>query len=246
MEQIIPNKIAIILTGTIVPNSIYVEHNNPKQRKQEYIDSINFYLTELPEYDLFFLENSSYNLDEDIDFTKLKEENSGLHIVKFPISDKFNEGKGYQEFEMIDNIINQLTGKYDFFIKITGRYKIINIKKIFNKTHYSLIADSQKKYKVTQSNVFGASIKFYNQYLKFIYLKANDSKGIYIEHLIYDTIKKNNLFNTINMLNENPNIEGFSGSYGGNLKRNKIKMFLRNIERKILIFFKINRFLIEY
>jgi hypothetical protein len=245
MEQIVQNKRALLITGTIIPNSNFVEHINVEQRRQEYIDGLVFYSSQFPNDDLFFLENSAYNFDMDAEFHKLFMDKH-ITLMKFKESIHFNEGKGYQEFEMLDSAISQLEAKYDEFIKITGRYKVLNLKKITNRKCVNMIADSHKKPKVTQTNVFYVSSKFYNTYLKGSYLKVNDSKGKFIEHVIYDILIDKNLLNNVELFNENPIITGFSGSYGGTLNRNKYKMILRNFERKLLSILGIHQFVIEY
>jgi hypothetical protein len=79
-----------------------------------------------------------------------------------------------------------------------------------------------------------------------LYQKADDSKGVFIEHVVYGAIMKDELKKSIQMFPINPMIQGVSGSYGSSLNRNKIKMFVRNIERKILSVFNVKQFLIEY
>ena len=79
-----------------------------------------------------------------------------------------------------------------------------------------------------------------------LYLQVDDSKGIYIEKVVYDKIQSQKLQKKIKLFSFNPIIVGISGSYGGTLNRNKVKMKIRNIERKLLKIFGINQFLIEY
>ncbi|HXU26006.1 MAG TPA: hypothetical protein VN698_02150, partial [Bacteroidia bacterium] len=162
------------------------------------------------------------------------------------ISDKFNQGKGYQEFEMLDKAIEKLAPEYNSFIKITGRYKVMNLKKLLDFKCEGLVADFHKKTKVTQTNVFYVSGSFYKSYLNGLYLQVDDSKGVYIEKIVYNKIQVEKLENKVRLFSSNPVIVGISGSYGGTLNRNKIKMKIRNLERKLLKAFGINQFLIEY
>ena len=245
MEQINPHKRALLITGTIVPNSSFVTHTNIKQRRQEYFDGLMFYASEFLDDDLFFIENSTYDFDTDEQFqTLFKEKN--ITLIKQSVSDKFIEGKGYQEFEMLDSVIEKLAPHYELFIKITGRYKVLNLKKITNTPCQNMIADSHKKPKVTQTNVFYVTSMFYTTYLKGLYLKVNDTKGTFIEHVVYDQLISKNKLNQVILFKENPIITGFSGSYGGTLNRNKYKMKLRNIERKVLSVLRIHQFIMEY
>jgi hypothetical protein len=235
----------LLITGTIVPNSNFVVHINVEQRRQEYFDGLVFYSSQFPNDDLYFLENSTYDFNSDEEFQKLFKDKN-IALIKFPISDKFSEGKGYQEFEMLDNCIEKLSSQYEKFIKITGRYKVLNLKEITDVKCENMLADSHKKHLVTQTNVFYVTSKFYNSYLKGLYLNVNDSKGRYIEHEVYNKLVSENVLNNVNLFMENPIITGFSGSYGGTLSRNKYKMKLRNLERKILALLAIHQFIIEY
>ena len=245
MGQVIAHTRALLITGTIVPNSSFVAHTNVEQRRQEYFDGLSFYASQFPDDDLYFLENSSYDFENDKEFKKLAEEKN-ITLIKFPVSDKFTEGKGYQEFEMLDKTIEQLSAKYDKFIKITGRYKVLNLKQLTDLPCNFMIADSHKKHKVTQTNVFYVTTAFYKTYLKGLYLNVNDTNGRFIEHEVYDTLINNNVLNKVKLFDKNPVITGFSGSYGGTLHRNKYKQFVRNVERKLLSVAGIQQFLIEY
>lgn len=243
MEQI-KNR-ALLITGTVVPNSNFVTHVNTEQRLKEYMDSLLFYSNEFPNDTIYFLENSEYDFNLNHSFQKVLTDNK-ITLIKFPVSSKYLEGKGYQEFEMLDKAIEKLGDKYNSFIKITGRYKVQNAFALTNVVCDELIIDCHKKTKVAITNFFYVNTIFYRKNLKNLYHLANDSKSIFIEHVIYNCILKNGLLNQITMFIKNPIIIGTSGSYGGTLNRNKIKMKLRNIERKLYSFIGIKQFLFEY
>ncbi len=245
MGQVNQHKRALLITGTIVPNSNFVVHTNVQERRDEYYASLIFYADNFEEDDVFFLENSSYDFSADAEFQQLLTDKK-ITLLKFSVSDKYNLGKGYQEFEMLDAAIDKLYDKYTSFIKITGRYKVLNLKELTDYTCYGLVADFHKKLKVTQTNVFYVSRIFYNNYLKNLYLKVDDSNGVYIEKIVYEKVHTQELKKEIKLFPKNPIITGISGSYGGTLNRNKLKMKIRNIERKLLCVFRINQFLIEY
>ena len=244
MGQIV-YKPALLITGTIVPNSNYVAHTNVKARRDEYFASLVFYREQFPENRIFFLENSIYDFNTDVEFQQLFSDKK-ITLLKFSVSDKFNQGKGYQEFEMLDSAVSQLSDTYDSFIKITGRYKVLNLKKLISTKTLGLVADMHKKYKVVQTNVFYVSKSFYINYIKGLYLKVDDSKGVFIEKVVYEKIMSESLAKQVSLFSYNPIIIGVSGSYGGTLNRNKLKMKIRNIERKIWPILGINQFLFEY
>ena len=245
MGQIKENRRALLITGTIVPNSNFVIHTDVEQRRQEYYDALVFYSSEFTDDDLYFLENSSYDFDSDEVFQKLFKQKN-ITLLKFPVSNKFSQGKGYQEFEMLDGAIEKLSSRYQSFIKITGRYKVLNLKKLTLGACNNMIADSHKKLKVTLTNVFYIDINFYNSFIKGLYRQVNDSEGKFIEHIVYEKLISENILNKTQLFSKNPIIKGFSGSYGGTLSRNKYKMMLRNIERKGLNLFGVHQFILEY
>jgi hypothetical protein len=245
MGEVKREKRALLITGTIVPNSNFVAYANVEERRKEYYDSLLFYSNNFRDDYLFFLENSSYDFAKDKEFQQLLADKN-ITLLKFPVSDKFNQGKGYQEFEMLDNAIEKLAIEYNSFIKITGRYKVMNLKRLTSFKCEGLVADFHKKTKVTQTNVFYVSGSFYNSNLKGLYLQVDDSKGVYIEKIVYNKIETEKLEKKVRLFSLNPIIVGISGSYGGTLNRNKIKMIIRNVERKLLKVFGINKFLIEY
>ena len=58
MEQVKTNKRALLITGTIVPNSNFVVHVNVEQRRQEYFDALKFYYSE---FTMNFLKNINHH-----------------------------------------------------------------------------------------------------------------------------------------------------------------------------------------
>ena len=91
---------AIVLTGTIVPNSNFTTYTNPQVRRAEYLAAIHYYSGFAPVY---FLENSAYDLASDPEFISSED----VAIRKFPVSKFAERGKGFQEFEMLDAWLNQ-------------------------------------------------------------------------------------------------------------------------------------------
>jgi hypothetical protein len=246
MEPVTAHKKALLITGTIVPNSIYVEHKDAVARRNEYYQALKFCADQAGGHKLFFLENSEYDIASDKELSALLE-NKNITLLKFPKSTAFSLGKGYQEFEMLDQAIDQLAGQFDTFVKITGRYRILNLIKFLSLNCDGILADSHKKYGVTQTNFFMVNGRFYKENIAGLYKNADDSKGEFIEKVVYRKIFSDPLFKEhAKLLPFNPAISGVSGSYGGELRRNKMKLFIRNAERRFLKLAGINRFLIEY
>jgi hypothetical protein len=245
MGQVNENKTCLLVTGTIVPNSNFVAHKDAAQRRNEYMEALKFYRETMKDMSIYFLENSSYDFDNDkefMEFLKVKQ----VNLLKFPVSDKFREGKGYQEFQMLDEAVERLNKSYGIFVKVTGRYKVMNLPRLIAGINGEINIDLQKKFKVAQTNVFICRIEFYQQHIKGLYVKANDEGGMFIEKVIYGKLVNESLLDAVSMFAVNPEIEGVSGSYGGSLKRNPLKMMIRQVERKIFRILGVKQFLMEY
>lgn len=245
MGQVKENSICLLFTGTVIPNSNFVAHADPDARLKEYYENLLFYSAMLPRTPIYFLENSAYDFTSNDKFQKLFA-GKKITLMKFPVSDKFNQGKGYQEFEMLDKAIVALSPHNNAFIKVTGRYRVQNLPELIRSPRRNFIADSHRKPAVTQTNVFYVTAAFYRQHLEGLFQQVDDSKGIYIEKLIYKKLKEASLLAEAGLFRVNPVITGTSGSYGGTLSRNKIKMSMRNLERAAMRVFGVNEFLVEY
>ena len=241
MNVNIINKRAILLTGTIIPNSVYTNYLDAESRLKDYIKAIDFYCKVFNNDDVFFLENSDFDLNLNEEYNKLKLKYS-FSLIKFPRSERFYEGKGYQEFQMVDAAVEELKNKYCSFVKITGRYIIKNANKICDQESEGMIVDLHRKNRMAQSYLMCFSEKFYSANLKNEFKKVNDNEGKFIERVIYEKIVANNLFGQCRLFEKTPIMEGISGSYSITLKRNSFKIFIRNIERYIFKLLKVKTF----
>ena len=235
----------ILVTGTLAPNSNFVAQNNVDQRIEEYLAGLHFYASHF-KAPIYFLENSTYPIETDQRFAKLFDQ-FDITLLRFKPSDQPEKGKGYQEFEMLDQAIDQLSDQYSEFVKCTGRYLIKNAVTLTQKATTGCRIDQHLKMKVAITGFFQCNISFYQSQFKGLFAQANDAEGRYIEHVLFDKLQQlNHLQHQIELFASNPQWEGISGSSGASLKRNPIKMMVRNVERKVLRTFKKNAFAIEY
>ncbi|MCY7333409.1 MAG: hypothetical protein LH649_12305 [Pseudanabaena sp. CAN_BIN31] len=174
------------MTGTIVPNvTIGSNHNNSEKRRKEYLECIRFY-TQFSK--VYFLENSSYLLEDDNDFKDIP----NLVIRKFQPSSFQNRGKGFQEFEMIDNWIKNEVDPIESFVKVTGRYIYPNFESLWteclkNKEEKMII----QQYLFVEAGValFFINTEFYQKHFLGLYHNSDDSKGISIDLCVYEKLK---------------------------------------------------------
>ena len=181
------NHIAIVLTGTITPNTSLVNnHLNPQARRNEYLAAINFYRQF---GHVYFLENSTYSLIEDLDFQNIP----NVSIRKFPVSNFPEKGKGFQEFEMIDAWINSETNLPERWIKVTGRYIYQDFQKILaecDRNSKSIIINQYLFAKWADVALFCTTTAFYQQHLIGIYQQCDDRKGICAEKVMNANLNK--------------------------------------------------------
>lgn len=231
------------MTATIEPNTVLVTRSDVNQRLQDYKQAVKFYLdhTDLPVY---FLENSAFDIDGDADFKHFLERPNFAVLRSSPHPDQ-TRGKGFQEFYSLDRFVSENT-KEDFLIKVTGRYIVRNFPSLIAGLNADVNIDLHRKMKVAITGFFGVSKTVYREHFMDLYSKANDGEGRFIEHVLYDYITGGELINRTALLPENPDYRGVSGSYGQSLHRNKYKMMVRGVERKLIRSVGIKEFLIEY
>lgn len=221
----------ILLTGTIKVNTNFVKIVDWKIRRKEYLKAINYYTNFGT---VVFLENSTYDVENDKEFKKIK----NCYIYKTNPSKYFDKGKGYQEFEMIDTFIKDNKYDYNEFIKVTGRYIIKDFGKIIDEIskekNIDMIIDISKRHKQARTYLFFVKKSFYENYLLNLYKNANDLKGKYIEHVIYDNIMENKDKYKFRMFFNEYNINSKSASTGIFYKKqSNIKLFIKSCIRKL-------------
>lgn len=224
-------KQCLIITATITPNSNFVAQTNTEERRKEYLEVLKYYIANFSG-DIYFAENSGYDLDDDDAFQSLFNQER-VFSLNFPQSNQIEKGKGYQEFEVLDAVVTQIENKYEEFIKVSGRYLTTNFKLLIEQKNAGFIIDRHQKKKVAITSFFRCKMGYYQTILKFCYKEVDDSKGIFIEHIVYSKLK--NLENDkIDLFIKMPIYKGISGSYGGSLNRHPLKVKLINIERMLL------------
>lgn len=235
--------VTIILTGTIEPNVDFVARANIDQRIEDYRKCISFYLQNTS-HPIVFAENSGFNPKSSEAFDSLLDLDRFTWESIMPHAD-LSKGKGFQEFYTIDQLVERgLCSEY--FVKITGRYLVRNAVPLIAKMNAPFHIDLHQKMKVAITGFFGVNTQFYRTHLFGKYAEVNDAEGRFIEHVVYETIHNDDLSKSVELLHENAEYEGVSGSHGNTMSRNPYKMKLRSVERSINRTLGINKFLIEY
>ena len=227
--------VVIVLTGTVTPNVDFVERNSVEDRLNDYEKCIDFYLSNTS-HTIVFAENSGFDPSRSEKmFGFLKNDRFRWESIT-PHPD-FSKGKGFQEFYTLDQLADK---------GLLGEYLVRNVESLIRKMKVPFHIDNHQKMKVSITGFFGISTKFYREFFYGLYTEVNDSHGRFIEHAVYDTIHSKNLYQYQQLLPENPQYEGVSGSHGNSMKRNPYKMKVRAVERRLNRILGIRKFLIEY
>ena len=237
------NDAVICMTACIEPNTVLVSAVNVDERLADYKKCIQFYLdqTDIP---IYFLENSDYSLDSDPDFVEFQNLER-FKVLRFSPHPDTEKGKGFQEFYTLDRFVkDHLQSPY--FIKVTGRYIVKNVAELIANLKAPVHIDLHRKMKVAITGFFAMEKSIYLEHFYGKYKDADDLAGRFIEHVVYDKIMNTDLKSKTALLPFNPQYRGVSGSYGGSLERNKYKMMVRGVERKLNRSLGIPQFLIEY
>jgi hypothetical protein len=234
------NKIAIVLTGTIIPNSILTFHADPAIRRQEYLNSIHFYTNFAPVY---FLENSNYPIEEDLDFASIP----NLFLRKMDASMFYEKGKGYQEFEMLDRWIEQEKYPPNKWLKISGRYIFKNISSILEECltdeRINMVVDQVYRHNVAFTDIFYITTEYYTNQFKGIYKLCDDTTGDYIEKIVYNKLRRNNQ-DLFRMFGNVPMLSVISGTTGLTKEDTRIVYYLKLFIRRSNIFFFSSKYFI--
>ncbi len=221
--------LAIVLTGTIVPNAPFTAHNDPQIRRREYLEAINFYRKFAPVY---FLENSTYALCDDAEFNKL----SNVMLRKRPVSSSPERGKGYQEFEMIDGWLLDEPKPPRCWMKITGRYMYRNFADLFDDCcragQAQIIIDRCALSQIARSYLFCVESEFYQKHLVGLYRECDDEAGEWVERVLYrrlDTLTKS----AARLFSLEPRQTGISGTTGSSIETKLSRYQIKRILRKL-------------
>lgn len=188
MDQVTADKLQLILlTGCIEPGGMqFTSLQNPVLRKAQYVAAIHYYLQQTTCH-VLFVENSGQDISPEF---KDSPQRHRLEFLTFHGND-FDKslGKGYGEMLILEYALKHsaFMAQSIFICKITGRYKMLNIRKLLDfymegKSQLMVLLGQELNY--SDSRLFFANYNFY----KHIFIKykdvVDDSKGRYFEHAL--------------------------------------------------------------
>jgi hypothetical protein len=226
-------KLPIVLTATITPNVAGAVSVNPETRLAEYIEALKFYLQFAP---VIFLENSGYPLENHAEFR----ESPRLLVRKFLPSTNPGRGKGYQEFEMLDAWLDAESQPPARWLKITGRYQILNIQSLLDECRQDpdsgLIIDQIPRADMARTYSFCVSTDFYRKRIRGLYRQCDDRSGAWIERILFRELKGASA-KEVRLFKTQPRITAIAGSSGAAFPTGRGQWLVKQILRRLNRFF---------
>lgn len=227
------DELPIVLTATIAPNLTGPVSMNPEFRLAEYRQVLQFCQQFAP---VIFLENSGYPLERHPEFS----DSSRLRVRRFPPSANPERGKGFQEFEMLDAWLKTEPNPPDRWLKITGRYRVLNLKAILaecrNSSDFAMLIDQLARSRFARTYLFCASSAFYHDHLAGLYQRCNDQTGNWIERVLFQSLNQQPK-QSVRCFATQPRIQAVAGYSGApfptSLVQWNIKQVLRSLNRVV-------------
>ena len=185
--------LTLLLTACINPNGMPGNIlTNIAEREAQYIEALKFYLENTP-FRVVFVENTLHDFSNRFAHYK---QNGRLEYITFKGND-YNKklGKGYGEGQIIKYAFknSKFLKDADNIMKITGRLQLLNILKCNilppPKTLISNLVITGSEI-LSQSYIFTAPKRFYNEYFIPEVESIDDSKNYYFEKYLYDKIEE--------------------------------------------------------
>ena len=237
------NNIILLLTATIdTKNCLNSERNDKIIREKDYHDALEYYLQLGVFKRIIFCENSGSHLKKINEFNE-KSNTLDVQLEWLYFNDvEFNPnlGKGLGESKIFNYVLNNsnFLDEESLILKITGRYKLKNVKKIIsfaqNNLHLDVISDYRDNLKICDSRVFLFNVRFFKKYLnKFVNI-IDEKNEIYFEHSLARAIHLG-ISDGLewNMLPYAPIIEGYNGTTGEKIRTSLSKIIRQRYKARL-------------
>lgn len=211
-----------IVTGTVKPDREVGKLiiRDEEERLKQYIDSLTFLIESKAFTKIVFCENSNYGTVF-FDKPKLLAKKMDIQLEVISFQGDFEQtklyGKGFGEGEILDYTLknSKLVKEEKFFVKITGRIKVNNIKEIVarlkvNRIYFNIPNYTQRD--IYDTRIYAMPIRQFQKNFIDQYFRVKDNEGIFLEHVYTNIIKENRI--KVNNFPKYPRITGVSGSTG--------------------------------
>lgn len=208
------DKLPLLMTASVSTRGMKGACFSDEEREEMYVSALMFYVNHLlpqrPEQRIVFAENSGWDLErirQKLPRTSLDQiELVSLSPEEFDIS----KGKGYNEMLLINKTIKQsrFIEEAKAFLKVTGRYPILNISTFLEDAERRLLYDGYSLYgdikdhnvykllgldwtaQAFECRLFGVNKSFYHQHIAPLYCLCDDAHGMFMENVLFQFVKK--------------------------------------------------------
>ena len=215
-----------------------------EERLKQYKDSIYFFLESGAFSKVVFCENSNYGTEKLSYLTEFAQKRGiELELLSFQGNVEMSciHGKGYGEGEIMDYVFthSRLVEKEPYFVKITGRLKVDNVKDIVKhinqqRTYFNI--PNRTRRDMYDTRIYSMPVNQFKDFFLNSYKRVMDDQGIFLE-MIYTEILQKHSIKVFN-LPKYPRIVGMSGSGGGIYEYTEWKCKIRDVFSK-MNFYKI-------
>ena len=202
------NNYPLLMTASIDPKGMSnIPNPNIAVREKQYCDTLYFYLASGWIKEIIFVDNSGYDLTK-LRNIALKFPGTTVEFMPCDFNNYSRElGKGYGEMRILDYAVDhsELVKAAGGFTKVTGRFPILNIHKVLEEaqrrqpwsifcdtkdhTVYEMLGLPWRSHSV-DTRIFCITSEFYRKYFYGKYVNMNDSVGLIVERLFFETIQE--------------------------------------------------------
>lgn len=211
-----------IITGTISPDGRMKQLavTDTEERLKQYTDALEFLISEKAFSKIVFCDNSGYAVERLQFLLNLASVNGvSLELLSFrgDSAQCIRHGKGYGEGEILEYVFShsELLRNESFFVKITGRLKVVNIRDICrrlrtDKVYFNIPNRTIREYYDTR--IYAMPVEVFRQFFLSSYSQVWDDREIYLEKLYTRVLLQNRL--KVSNFPKYPRITGIGGSTG--------------------------------
>ncbi len=210
-----------------------------EERLRQYKESIQFFLESRAFSRVVFCENSNYGTENLSQLFKIAEKNNvEFELLSFQgnAEEACIHGKGYGEGEIMEHVFShsKLIKAEAYFVKITGRLKVDNVKSIVNhmkhqRTYFNVPNRSVRK--LYDTRMYGMPTEQFKDSFLHSYVQVMDEQGIFLE-MVYTQILQDEGIKVSNFPRY-PRIVGVSGSGGARYEYTEWKCRIKDVLSQI-------------
>ena len=241
MDHVTPRHVVLLLTASVnISDMVFTELKDAHIREQHYLEAIGHYYQKT-DISIVVVENTGHDFSPELP-ANMGSSNRIELLSYFGNNFPKERGKGYGELELMAYAVHhsKLIKQDTVIIKVTGRYRVVNIQDFVSSARNTRYQTCQASYFKGQRKAFSGIFAFTKSFMTDYFMKnhelMNDTKGIYFEHVLADTFLDYLADgHDYSLLPSYPRIAGISGTDNLPHKTNNYIYWLRrNIIYKIV------------